>query len=67
MSKEPSASAWPRHTLASSSAAKFRKNAKAPLSPEMALRVEKAFGMDMRTLLNMQAWYDANGSRRSGW
>lgn len=34
-------------------------NGKARLSPEMALRVEKAFGVDMDTLLRMQAWYDA--------
>ncbi|HTV66988.1 MAG TPA: HigA family addiction module antitoxin [Rhizobiaceae bacterium] len=34
-------------------------NGKAALSPEMALRIEKAFGMSMDTLLNMQAWYDS--------
>jgi addiction module HigA family antidote len=33
-------------------------NAKAALSPEMALRIEKAFGVDMEMLLRMQAWYD---------
>jgi addiction module HigA family antidote len=33
-------------------------NGKAALSAEMALRVEKAFGVDMDTLLRMQAWYD---------
>jgi addiction module HigA family antidote len=33
-------------------------NGKAALSPEMALRVEKAFGVDMDTLLRLQAWYD---------
>jgi addiction module HigA family antidote len=33
-------------------------NAKAALSPEMALRIEKAFGVSMDTLLRMQAWYD---------
>ena len=33
-------------------------NAKAALSAEMALRIEKAFGVDMDTLLRMQAWYD---------
>ena len=33
-------------------------NSKASLSPEMALRVEKAFGVSMDTLLRMQAWYD---------
>jgi len=32
-------------------------NEKAALSPEMALRLEKAFDMD--TMLRMQAWYDA--------
>jgi plasmid maintenance system antidote protein VapI len=25
----------------------------------MALRLEKAFGVDMETMLRMQAWYDA--------
>jgi plasmid maintenance system antidote protein VapI len=25
----------------------------------MALRIEKAFGVQMETLLNMQAWHDA--------
>jgi addiction module HigA family antidote len=34
-------------------------NRKASLSPEMALRLEKAFGLSMETLLRMQAWYDA--------
>jgi len=34
-------------------------NGKASLSPEMALRVEKAFGVSMDTLLRMQAWYDS--------
>ena len=34
-------------------------NGKAALSPEMALRIEMAFGMSMDTLLRMQAWYDA--------
>ena len=29
------------------------------LSAEMALRIEKAFGISMDTLLRMQAWYDA--------
>jgi addiction module HigA family antidote len=33
-------------------------NAKAALSPEMALRIEKAFGVSMDTLLRMQAWFD---------
>jgi len=34
-------------------------NEKASLSPEMALRIEKAFGLKMDTLLRMQARYDA--------
>ncbi len=34
-------------------------NEKASLSPEMALRVEKAFGVKMDTLLRMQTRYDA--------
>ncbi|HEV2336605.1 MAG TPA: HigA family addiction module antitoxin [Stellaceae bacterium] len=34
-------------------------NRKAALSAEMALRIEKAFGVDMDTLLRMQAWYDS--------
>jgi addiction module HigA family antidote len=33
-------------------------NEKAGLSPEMALRIEKAFGVSMDTLLKMQAWFD---------
>lgn len=34
-------------------------NGNASLSPEMALRIEKAFAVSMDTLLRMQAWYDA--------
>ncbi len=34
-------------------------NEKASLSPEMALRVEKAFGVRMDTMLRMQARHDA--------
>ena len=34
-------------------------NAKASLSPEMALRFEKAFGVKMDILLRMQARYEA--------
>jgi plasmid maintenance system antidote protein VapI len=34
-------------------------NGKAPLSPEMALRIEQAFGVSMDTLLRMRAWYDS--------
>ncbi|MDP6874062.1 MAG: HigA family addiction module antitoxin [Alphaproteobacteria bacterium] len=33
-------------------------NEKAALSPEMALRIEKAFDLDMDTMLRMQAWHD---------
>jgi addiction module HigA family antidote len=39
-------------------------NGNAALSAEMALRVEKAFGVDMETLLRMQAWHDAVAMRR---
>lgn len=39
-------------------------NGKAALSPEMALRIEKAFGVKMDILLQMQAWYDARAVRR---
>ena len=38
-------------------------NGKSALSPEMALRVEKAFGVGMDMLLRMQAWYDASQMR----
>ena len=34
-------------------------NGRAALSPEMALRMEKAFGVSMDMLLRMQAWHDA--------
>ena len=34
-------------------------NSNATLSAEMALRIEKAFGISLDTLLRMQAWYDA--------
>ena len=33
------------------------------LSPEMALRTEKAFDVSMDMLLRMQAWYDASQMR----
>lgn len=33
-------------------------NEKASLTPEMALRIEKAFDVKMDMLLKMQAWYD---------
>ena len=39
-------------------------NEKASLSPEMALRVEKAFGVKMDTLLRMQARYDSHNMRQ---
>ena len=41
-------------------------NGNATLSPEMALRIEKAFGVDMEMLLRMQAWHDANVMRQRG-
>ena len=39
-------------------------NGNAALSPEMALRMEKAFGMNMEMLLRMQVWHDAVAMRR---
>lgn len=39
-------------------------NMKASLSPEMALRVEKAFGVKMDTLLRMQTRFDAFNMRK---
>ena len=39
-------------------------NGKAALSPEMALRIEKAFGVSMDTLLRMQAWHDTYTMRQ---
>lgn len=39
-------------------------NEKSSLSPEMALRLEKAFGVDMEMLLRMQAWHDTFAMRR---
>ena len=38
-------------------------NGKSALSPEMALRIEKAFGVDMEMLLRMQAWFDTRQMR----
>ncbi len=38
-------------------------NGKAALSPEMALRIEKAFDVSMDLLLRMQAWHDASRMR----
>jgi addiction module HigA family antidote len=37
---------------------------KASLSPEMALRIEKAFDVSMDVLLQMQAWYDSYTMRQ---
>ena len=37
---------------------------KSSLSPEMALRIEEAFGVSMDTLLRLQAWYDTDTMRR---
>ena len=39
-------------------------NENASLSPEMALRIEKAFGVKMDTLLRMQARYDSYHMRQ---
>jgi len=39
-------------------------NEKATLSPEMALRLEKAFNLNMDMLLRMQAWHDASEMRK---
>ena len=39
-------------------------NGHAALSPELALRIEKAFAVNMEMLLRMQAWYDAHAMRR---
>jgi addiction module HigA family antidote len=39
-------------------------NGEAALSPEMALRIEKAFGVKMETLLELQTWRDANAMRQ---
>jgi antitoxin HigA-1 len=38
-------------------------NERAALSPEMALRVEKAFGVSMDTLMRMQSSYDIAQAR----
>lgn len=38
-------------------------NGKASLSPEMALRIEKAFSLDMDQMLRMQAWHDSHDMR----
>jgi len=39
-------------------------NEKAALSAEMALRLEKAFNLNMDILLRMQAWHDATEMRQ---
>jgi antitoxin HigA-1 len=39
-------------------------NEKAALTPEMALRLEKAFNLNMDMLLRMQAWHDATEMRK---
>lgn len=39
-------------------------NEKAALTPEMALRLEKAFQISMDMLLRMQAWYDSTEMRK---
>ena len=38
-------------------------NGRAGMSAEMALRIEKAFGVSMDMLLRMQAWHDASQMR----
>ncbi len=39
-------------------------NERAALSPEMALRLEKAFHLNMDMLLQMQAWFDGTEMRK---
>src|ERR1700736_3029556 len=39
-------------------------NERAALSPEIALRIEKAFGVSMDTLMRMQNSYDMGEARR---
>lgn len=39
-------------------------NARSSLSPEMALRIEKAFGVSMETLMRMQNSYDIAAARK---
>lgn len=41
-------------------------NGKAGLSPEMAFRIEKAFGVSMDTLLRMGAWHESHVMRQRG-
>jgi len=40
---------------------------KASLTPEMAIRIEKAFGPDMDHLLRMQLAYDVAKMRKHAW
>lgn len=40
-------------------------NGRANLSPEMALRIEKAFGVAMDTLMRMQGSYDIAEARKN--
>ena len=37
---------------------------RSPCTPELALRLEKAFELNMEMMLNMQAWHDARTMRR---
>ena len=39
-------------------------NGRAALSPDMAIRIEKAFGPDMETLMRMQSSYDIAAARK---
>jgi addiction module HigA family antidote len=39
-------------------------NSRAALSPEMALRIEKAFGLKMDTLLRMQTSFEIHETRK---
>ncbi|MDN3589774.1 HigA family addiction module antitoxin [Methylobacterium adhaesivum] len=41
-------------------------NERAALSPEMALRIEKAFGVSMETLMRMQTNFDIAQARSRG-
>ena len=41
-------------------------DAKTRLTPEMALRIEKAFAISMELLLRLQAWYDTEEMRAKG-
>jgi len=39
-------------------------NGHTALSPQMALCIEKAFGVDMDMLLRMQAWHDSHAMQQ---